>query len=62
METNVALEGRTFKLTRNNFFYFGWRKVLVSEEEKLERIRAAIEADSVFDLRDLFEEVGGFRR
>lgn len=62
MQTNVALGGDTFRLTRNNFFYFGWRKVLVSDQETLERIRDAIQWDRVFELANVFKELGGNER
>lgn len=62
METNVALGGSTFKLTRNNFFYFGWRKVLVSDEKTRERIRDAIEWDRLSELGEIFKELGGTLR
>jgi len=62
METNVALGGSTFRITKKNNFYFGWRRVTVHSVDLLERIREAVEYDNVFLLRDLFEEAGGNTR
>lgn len=59
MQTNIALGGSQFKLTRNNNFYFGSRRVTVTSESMLERIRDAIHADQVVVLRDLFALCGG---
>jgi len=59
MQTNVALGGWQFKLTRKNNFYFGPRRVSVTDAVMLERIREAIEADAVFLLGSLFKECGG---
>jgi hypothetical protein len=59
MQTNTALGGWQFKLTRNSNFYFGPRRVSVTDPVMLERIREAVDADEVFLLRSLFEECGG---
>ncbi len=59
METNFALGGSTFKITKNNNFYFGSRRVTVHSADLLERIREAVQDDNVFLLRDLFREAGG---
>lgn len=62
MQTNTALGGWQFKLTRNGNFYFGSRRVRVTDATLLERIREAIETDRVFVLRGLFEDCGGNTR
>ena len=59
METNVALGGWTFKLTRHNNFYFGPRRVAVTDDATRARIIEAIQYDRVFVLRDIFKELGG---
>ena len=59
METLVALGGSTFKLTRHNNFYFGDRRVVVTDDATRKRIIEAIEYDRVFVLRDIFKELGG---
>jgi len=59
METKVALGGSTFKITKNNNFYFGSRRVAVHGADLLECIREAVQFDNVFLLRDLFREAGG---
>lgn len=59
MQTHVALGGWTFKLTRNNNFYFGPRRVVVTDAATRERIREAITYDRVFELRNIFEQLGG---
>jgi hypothetical protein len=59
METNVALGGWTFKLTRHNNFYFGPRWVAVTDGSTRERIIEAITYDRVSELRDIFKELGG---
>lgn len=45
METNVALGGWTFKLTRHNNFYFGPRRVVVPDGSTRERVIEAITYD-----------------
>lgn len=59
METNVTLGRWTFKLTRHNNFYFGPRRVVVTDDATRERIIEAIQYGWVFVLRDIFKELGG---